>query len=55
MIKCPNCGSSAQVVCEWHSKNFYHEIKAEYSCGCGCIFEVTFTPSTPQILNKEGD
>lgn len=53
MIKCPNCGSTAQIVCEWHDKNFYHDFKAEYSCGCGCTFEVIFIPSVPQILNKE--
>ncbi len=55
MIKCPNCGSTAQVVCEWHSKNFYHEIKAEYSCGCGCTFEVTFEPTEPKILSRKED
>lgn len=53
MIKCPNCGSSAQVVCEWHDKSLYHEIKAEYSCGCGCTFEVTFEPAEPKILSKK--
>ena len=53
MIRCPNCGSTAQVVCEWHSTNFYNNFMAEYTCGCGCIFEVTFTPSAPRILNKE--
>ena len=54
-IRCPNCGSSAQVVCEWHSTNFYNNFLAEYTCGCGCTFEVTFTPSAPRILNKEKD
>ena len=54
MIKCPNCGSSAQVVCQWHGTSFYYELTAEYTCGCGCVFEVDFIPSTPRILNKEG-
>lgn len=55
MIKCPNCGSTSQITCMWHSKDFYHNISAEYECGCGCCFEVVFTPSTPKILDDDED
>lgn len=42
-IRCPNCGSSAQVKVVWHDKNFYFsEVVADYTCGCGCNFEATF-------------
>ena len=39
MIKCPNCGSTAQVK-EIFS-NYSTSIKAlckSYKCGCGCLF-----------------
>ena len=39
MIKCPNCGSTAQVR-EIFS-NYSTSIKAQcnsYKCGCGCLF-----------------
>ena len=41
MIKCPNCGSTAQVEmmwCDHYSRTDYHEY--EYKCDCGCEFEV---------------
>jgi hypothetical protein len=37
MIKCPNCGSTAQV--KLIKKEFRHddwEWDEEYECGCGC-------------------
>ena len=48
MIKCPNCGSSAQVklmfaddLNEEHyaEANYVHQY---YTCGCGCGFQVTW-------------
>ena len=41
MIKCPNCGSTAQVK-ETFS-NYSTNIKAQcnsYKCGCGCLFSI---------------
>lgn len=42
-IKCPNCGSSAQINLVWREYSSYgtQEVK-EYECGCGCYFEVIF-------------
>jgi hypothetical protein len=42
-IKCPNCGSTAQVELVW-DENSHYSIKQtkEYVCGCGCEFEVEF-------------
>lgn len=59
MIKCPNCGSSAQP--KLIANEYYYTVKNSmkvvhrYKCGCGCKYEITLTPSTPRILNKEGD
>ena len=35
MIKCPNCGSTAQVKSMW-SNNSNTMSNHEYICGCGC-------------------
>jgi hypothetical protein len=35
MIRCPNCGSSAQVKSMW-SNNSNTMSNHEYICGCGC-------------------
>ena len=35
MIKCPNCGSTAQLKSRWESGNGTR-VNAEYICGCGC-------------------
>ncbi len=54
LIKCPKCGSTAQVELVWHdnySQTDYHEY--EYECGCGCTFEVRFEVASVKII--EGD
>ena len=39
MIKCPNCGSTAQVQYKAERKDIYNNtIHEMYSCGCGCDF-----------------
>ena len=56
MIKCPNCGSTAQVELMWHGnygQTDYHEY--EYECGCGCLFEVRFEVAKINILAKEDE
>jgi hypothetical protein len=39
MIKCPNCGSTAQVKV---TKEYWSKISnsqyVHYQCGCGCVF-----------------
>ena len=41
MIKCPNCGSTAQVKL---TKQYWSDISqsqfSHFICGCGCIFTV---------------
>ena len=55
MIKCPNCGSSAQVKQVW--SNNYNEytknLANEYTCGCGCQFTMLFVLAN-FVIEKEG-
>ena len=52
-IKCPNCGSTAQVTCMWNDGSAYNtEQVKEYLCGCGCEFEVIFKAVETKILNE---
>lgn len=41
MIKCPNCGSTAQVRV---TKKYWSQISdseyIHYQCGCGCVFHI---------------
>ena len=43
-IKCPNCGSTAQVEMVWEScsDGRYSRLERDYVCGCGCEFTVFF-------------
>ena len=44
MIKCPNCGSSAQVrilETDYHEDGWTITRVDAYRCGCGCRFEVS--------------
>ena len=53
-IKCPNCGSTAQVEMAWKDNDNYAKVEyREYSCGCGCTFETTFTLTNTKILGVE--
>lgn len=53
-IKCPNCGSTAQVELMKEDYSIYEAEKVrEYACGCGCIFEATFTLTNTKILGVE--
>ena len=40
MIKCPNCGSFAQVRFDDYIDDFCGCIEAHYECGCGCHFHI---------------
>lgn len=53
-IKCPNCGSTAQVELVWAERDSYStkEIR-EYICGCGCHFEAIFELKETKILTEE--
>ena len=53
-IKCPNCGSTAQVELVWEDRDSYSTKKTkEYICGCGCRFEVIFEAKEVNILKEE--
>ena len=42
-IKCPVCGSSAQVRIVWEGRDAYATQKENtYKCGCGCRFDAVF-------------
>ena len=53
-IKCPNCGSTAQIMLTWEDRDSYsshHE--REYDCGCGCHFGVIFEAVESCIYEEE--
>lgn len=53
-VKCPNCGSTAQVVLVWEDRDSYSTKKVkEYICGCGCQFEAIFELKETKILEGE--
>ena len=42
-VKCPLCGSTAQVRCTYRDDmEDTHEIYRTYECGCGCKFALVF-------------
>lgn len=54
-IKCPNCGSSAQIEFVWEDRDNYSTTNTkEYICGCGCHFEVIFEAKKTNIIESEG-
>lgn len=43
MIKCPNCGSTAQVELVWKTDYSYTDFQEyDYECKCGCSFTARF-------------
>lgn len=55
MIKCPNCGSTAQVkhigfdVLETEKVGVWESVD-EYKCGCGCEFKRIVRKGTIKII-----
>lgn len=47
MIKCPNCGSTAQVKSDSIKGNKPNIIPCE--CGCGCYFDYYYLTNTTKI------
>lgn len=54
MIRCPYCGSTAQVKLTWEERFGEKDLQhtKEFECGCGCVFEAIYTVSSIKILNK---
>ena len=63
MIKCPNCGSTAQMKKQLIFNNARTEITEILTCGCGCNVtavyklhhESTRTKDGTQIGHRKGD
>ena len=54
MIKCPNCGSTAQVKCTYFDEEKYASTHyREFKCGCGCEFLITFEIKKIEIKKIE--
>ena len=54
MIRCPNCGSSAQIKVVWSDgENCCSSHYKEYECGCGCVFGVTFEATEPKVIEMK--
>lgn len=41
-IKCPNCGSTAQIERLYLDTSAETERTDDYACGCGCVFTVVY-------------
>ena len=55
MLRCPNCGSTAQLRLTWQDEEApTRYIYKEYRCGCGTCFQVEYEVSQIKILNNEG-
>ena len=54
MIKCPNCGSTAQpkLVASPHLYPDIDAIKIQRKCGCGCFYNVWYTLAEVRIVRK---
>lgn len=53
-INCPNCGSTRQIKYVWEDHDNYSTTKTkEYTCDCGCYFEVIFEAKETNILIEE--
>ena len=54
MLRCPHCGTTAQVRLVWEDRDDYGTKKIkEFVCGCGCHFEVIFRATDINILPAE--
>lgn len=55
-MKCPNCGSSAQVRLVWQDEDMLlnHHFR-EFKCGCGCQFMATYQLIDIEIREDDGD
>ena len=54
MIKCPNCGSTAQIKLPTPpSKECLGMIITKHKCDCGCVFVRKFKYSGTQIVQEK--
>ena len=55
MIKCPNCGSTAQVMLDDYIDDFCGRIQVHYDCGCGCHFYIWHEAKGEPIIEEKRD
>ena len=51
-IKCPKCGSTAQVECIYLDTRSETQKTDDYACRCGCVFSVTYEVCSVDIQNE---
>jgi hypothetical protein len=52
MIKCPHCGSTAQIQLNTPpSREYLGMIITKHKCGCGCVFVRKFKYSGVQVIS----
>lgn len=54
MIKCPNCGSSAQIRVHYTTNEDGTKIIKTSVCGCGCTTTATYTLEREVTRTKDG-
>ena len=55
-IKCPKCGSTAQVELVYSdTSSYWSERIDDYECGCGCHFSAIFHLHELKICGDEGE
>lgn len=52
-IKCPNCGSTAQINCIYLDTRSETEKTDDYECGCGCVFSLLYQVISVDIQNVD--
>ena len=53
VVRCPNCGSTAQVrLARIMRSGKHNERIEEYNCGCGCHFKATYTLARIEITKN---
>jgi hypothetical protein len=55
MIKCPHCGSTAQVELDDYIDDFCGSIQVHYDCGCGCHFYIWHEAKGEPIIEAKRD
>ena len=55
MVKCPNCGSFAQVRFDDYMDDFCGTIEAHYDCGCGCHFYISHRAENEVHIEKKNE
>ena len=55
MIRCPNCGSTAQVKFDDYIDDFCGFIQAHYVCDCGAKFHFNYEVKGEVVIDVQKD